>query len=268
VPALAGIGGLVVIAAAAFFYFKSGGSDDGQEETLAQESAAAGAAGAANAAAEPTPAETTPAADAGDEAPPADEPPAEEAPPPEPPPKAEADPSSVDLGALPDFGPAQGCTPERFAELTGLMNVWMDPASGAKGNRARIQLLEDGRLAFPVILNKMKTLDFSTDEGKSLGDQCQKTLEKICNGINFDWRYTTEPKDVLFNKKVVVAWSNQWQKVVDQGIEYWIKMIKLDDKNPGEAANLRKQFGGEGGASAQEGTPTPPPASDDDLDVD
>ena len=32
------------------------------------------------------------------------------------------------------------------------------------------------------------------------GDLTQRLLTDICNGQNFDWRFTTEPGDVLFNK--------------------------------------------------------------------
>ena len=42
------------------------------------------------------------------------------------------------------------------------------------------------------------------------GDLTQRLLTDICNGQNFDWRFSTEPADVVFNKKVVRAWIKAW----------------------------------------------------------
>ena len=112
---------------------------------------------------------------------------------------------------------------------------------GNRSNRARLALEEIGRAAFPVIINHMKHLDFATEEGFRNGDLCQKTLEHICHGINFGWDYGREDKHVLFNKKVVRAWATQWERAQDN-IEYWIKMTKLDDKDPSLAKRLRQEF--------------------------
>ncbi len=179
-----------------------------------------------------------------------------------------ADPSSVDLSTLPDYGPGPGCSDEKFAELTELMSLYMDLDAGAKGMRAGNKLQDEGHFAFPVILNHMKTLDFGTEAGHRAGDMCQKALERICHGINFGWKYNYEdPADVLFNKKVVTYWAGQWDKVVDQGIEYFIKMAKLDEKEPEEAKRLREEYGGVGSGGGDEDA-TEPPADVDDLDVD
>jgi hypothetical protein len=150
----------------------------------------------------------------------------------------EVDPDSIDLRELADFGPVDDTSPEEWTQMNEWMLTWMDVSAGAAGNRAKARLEEMGRKAFPVILNHFKTLDFGSDEGRRNGDLCQRTLMGIVNGTNFDWRYTSEPEDELFNKQVVKAWAFHWEKSEDN-VEYWIKFAKLDDKDPKEAERLR-----------------------------
>jgi len=172
----------------------------------------------------------------------------------------EVDPDSVDMSAIADFGPLEGTSDEQWAEANELAGIWLNVNSGAAGGRAKKDILAMGRGAFPVILNHMKTLDFSTKEGLDNGDQCQRALTELCNGTNFGWKFTTEPADVYFNKLVVVGWAKQWERAAED-VEYWIKMAKLEERDPEEAKRLR------GGADAPE-----PPASsgggDDGLDID
>ena len=145
------------------------------------------------------------------------------------------------------------------------MNEWMasfmDLDAGAAGPRAGRKLEANGRRAFPVILNHMKVLDFSTEDGYRAGDMCQKTMERLTNGRNFDWRYSTSNEDIVFNKKVVKAWAKTWGQVVTD-IEAWITLAKLAAKAPDEAAELRTLYGaGAGDDDADAGL-------DDDLDID
>jgi hypothetical protein len=177
--------------------------------------------------------------------------------------EAQARADAIDLGAIPDFGPVDGTTEEEWREMTEWATLWMDPGSGAKGTRSRDKLVEKGRRAFPVILNAMKDLDVSTEDGRRNGDLCQRELQKLCNGNNFDWRYSTEPADVYFNKKVIQLWCNQWDRAEDD-IEYWIKMAKLDEKAPEEAKRLREELGGGEAKPDEEASD----AGDDGLDVD
>lgn len=140
------------------------------------------------------------------------------------------DPASVDLSLIPDFGPLAAAGEAEFDELKQLMATSIDPSAGAAGNRARKGLLEAGRAAFPVILNSMKRLDFATDQGRQDGDFCQRLLMDICNGNNFGWKYTTDPGDIYFNKRVVEMWAKQWEKAADND-DYWNKLAKLDSKD-------------------------------------
>jgi hypothetical protein len=255
----------LVIVAAVLLFFRESIFGGGQTEARAPELAAQPSGGGAAAPA-PTPtaaedlrepAETTPleAADAAEK-------PAEK-------PKAEAkakDPATIDLAAIPDFQPTQDTTPEEWAKMNEWAAQWMDVDAGAAGNRAKLELIKQTRKAVPVILNAFKRLDFATKEGRSNGDQCQKTLMQICNGTNFDWKYADEaggrpyghPDDVWFCKRVVELWSNSW-KQAETDIRAWIKIAKLEDKDPAEAKRLLEMFGGQ----------SPPDAgSGDDLEVD
>lgn len=145
------------------------------------------------------------------------------------------------------MGPAQACTYDRFLELERLVALVVERDGTPEAEDARGELIADGRRAFPVILNRMKALDLATADGLRGGDRCEKLLRALCNGRNFDWRDSLEPEDVLFNEKVVVAWARQWQKVLDEGIEYWIKLTKLEEVDPATAARLRRELGGGGG---------------------
>jgi hypothetical protein len=136
------------------------------------------------------------------------------------------------------------------------MATYIDPAAGAAGNRARAKLMERGREAFPAILNAFKRIDFSTEEGMREGDLTQRLLTDICNGQNFDWRFSTEPGDVLFNKKVVRAWIKAWE----QGREFpqaWAKLTKT------EVADAEKLFEKTGPFTTDGGEPVSADALDD-----
>jgi hypothetical protein len=182
--------------------------------------------------------------------------------------KAPKDPSSIDLAAIPDFAPTPDTTPEEWAQMKEWMAQWMDVDAGAAGNRAKLKLEEQKRKAMPVILNHFKTLDFATKEGRSNGDQCQKSMMKICNGNNFDWAYADEaagrgydhPDDVWFCKRAAELWCKTFRQV-DESIEAWIRMAKLEAKDPAEAERLRQMFGGQTPTDASQG-------AEGDLEVD
>jgi len=222
------VGGVVLLLVIAFGVWKLAG---GSKTQAGEPDTTAAVADASPAIDEPVALtalddETTGAEDeAADEA---TEEPAEEAPAKEKP-ETIADPSSYNVrDEFPeDFGPVDGTSAEEWTEIKQLAVTMIDPEAGAAGNRARETLKGLGKKAFPAILNVMMDLDFGTETGFRDGDLCQKTLMEICNGQNFDWRYSTEPADHLFNKKVVRAWCIQWDKAKDSE-EYWIKLAKLD----------------------------------------
>jgi len=168
-----------------------------------------------------------------------------------------ADPSTVDLSAIADYGRTFDTTEEEWAEMKALLVTWADPWAGAKGMRAGRALQEEGRRAFPLILNKLKSIDLSTAEGKDAGYLYQRALMDICNGTNFGWKDSIESEDVYYNKKVVVGWCRAWDQV-EIDVNAFISMAKLDEKDPDEAARLRE-------ATGQVATPE---VDEDDLDLD
>lgn len=146
--------------------------------------------------------------------------------------KPEPAKTEIDLAALEDFGPAPGTSDDEWEEIQALVATTIDPNAGARGNRAVSTLTEKGRLAMPAVLNTIKTLDLGTTDGRRDGDLLQRLLERICNGNNYGWKYTTDEADVLFNEKVVVAWFKAWDRVVGEGADggVWVKLGKLDDE--------------------------------------
>jgi len=139
------------------------------------------------------------------------------------------DPASVDLSVIPDYGPISGCSETRFAELQELAATMIDPMAGAAGNRARNKLVEAGKEAFPVILNSLKGLDLTDDDGFRSADVCQKALQDLCNGNNFGWKYPSQEPEKFhyFDKKVILSWSKAWDQAKDHD-GAWAKLAKLD----------------------------------------
>jgi hypothetical protein len=165
----------------------------------------------------------------------------------------------IDLSVFPDEPKLPGTSDEDWASIQEWTATFLDANAGAAGNRALSKLLERGREAFPAILNAMKRLDFSTDDGFRAGDVAQRRfLMAVCNGQNFDWKYGTEPADVIFNKKVVRSWIKAWE----QGRETpkaWAKLTKTTEEDavklfaitgPFDAAGAGDSSGAAGASSS------------------
>ena len=151
----------------------------------------------------------------------------------------------IDLTAFPELPKQSACSDEQWATLQDDARTLIDPAAGAKGGRAGKRLLEAGRLAVPALLNQFRTINPATDEGRKAGDLIQKTLERICNGRNFGWQYTTELKDVVYNKKAIKNWFKIWE-TVGEDEQQWLGFTKQLPKE-GEGS---KPADGEGKAAS------------------
>jgi hypothetical protein len=66
-----------------------------------------------------------------------------------------------------------------------------------------------------------------TDAGYRDGDLLQRTLQEINNGKNFDWKYTTEPNDHWYNRKVVENYWKVWDKYKNDEAG-WLRFTGLD----------------------------------------
>jgi hypothetical protein len=183
----------------------------------------------------------------------------EEAPPPAK--AASRDPDSVDLASIADFAAVDGATAEEWAEIEDSVAKAMDPGIGIAQTRAQKALEELGRKAFPAILNHMKGLDLSTEEGTKQGNWCQRMLENICSGTNYGWKEYLEEAEKngdtyfhWFNKKVVLSWCKAWSQA-ENNLEAWKNLAKLTD------ADLQK-------LKASLGDDAPAPSSVDLLNDD
>ncbi|MFT5290289.1 MAG: hypothetical protein ACI8QS_000115 [Planctomycetota bacterium] len=198
-------------------------------------------------------------------------------------PDAPTDSKPVDSGpdttALADIGPLFGTTPEQMAEMDELMMTWMDTYAGSAGNRARDTLTKEyGVIALPSIINGLKNQDLSTEEGASNGDNVQRALMDMFNGTNFGWKYLKQEPDLYlaFNRKVVVAWHTQIERIEADGIDYFITMAKMEMKKSRDsdeyakperaklASELRAKYGDGTAAASDDAVDT----GMDDLDLD
>lgn len=225
--AIAALAFLLLLVGAGGWYFLQGGDDSqaAEKDVAALDDATTGEQDAGDASADatdaPTAAEDDGAAAAADEEEEAEEPE------PEPEPAQPAQPEDVTYDDYPDFPPFEGTTEEEWERANELVATFIDPNAGARGNRAKDALLELDRKAFPAIINHFKQIDLSTDEGRRNGDLVQRLLQDICNGQNFDWRYTTEAADVVYNKKVVIAWWKAWDQAKDSD-KAWARLAKRE----------------------------------------
>jgi hypothetical protein len=156
------------------------------------------------------------------------------------------DPASVDLSIYPDFGKLAETSEEAWTELQELAATMVDPAAGAAGNRAKMKLQAAGKAAFPALLNIMKHLDVSVEQGFRDGDLIQKLLQDISNGRNFGWKYSVEDKDQYFNKRVIEEWCKSWTRCKDDE-KFWNWFAKLDEEKPAEGASEDEEGAAEGG---------------------
>ena len=254
---------LVVVAGGGAAWFLTQGGDEGPQ--AAESVAAAPEAtpddapeAAAEAAAQESAADSTAAAEPEakePEAAPAETKPAEAAP---------ADLEDLDLSVFPDEPKLPGTSDGDWVEIQAWTASFFDPNAGAAGNRARGKLFERGREAFPAVINAMKRLDFSTDDGFRAGDLAQRFLMDVCNGQNFSWKYGQEPADVLFNKKVVRSWIKAWE----QGRESpkaWAKLTKSDEADAVELFKKTGPFEGLEGDPSESGEAASASSALDDL---
>ena len=101
-----------------------------------------------------------------------------------------------------------------------------------------------GIVRFGSAAREHDLLGIGTEQGRKDGDLLQRLLTDICNGQNFDWRYTTEPNDAYFNKRVIEEWCKSWTRCKDDE-KFWLWFAKLEDEKPaGEAGNEESSSGG------------------------
>ncbi|MBM3991706.1 MAG: hypothetical protein FJ298_11945 [Planctomycetes bacterium] len=147
----------------------------------------------------------------------------------------------IDLTAFPELPKQSACSDEQWGTLQADARTLIDPSAGAKGGRAGKRLEDAGRLAVPALLNQFRTINPATDEGRKAGDLIQKTLERICNGRNYGWAYSTELKDVVYNKKAIRSWFKVWE-TIGEDEQQWLGFTKQLQKE-GDGAKPAEESG-------------------------
>ncbi|MFT4649146.1 MAG: hypothetical protein ACI9X4_002381 [Glaciecola sp.] len=122
------------------------------------------------------------------------------------------------------FDKATGCSDDDWAAIQKRAALLGDLESGAAGTRAALKLeKDDGQNAVPALVNVLLRLDYTTQEGQEAGDFVQRTLSRISNGRNADWRYgfaSSPNKTIIQNRRTVNVWYGVWAKVVADPT-YW-----------------------------------------------
>lgn len=239
------IAGLLVLAGVAFGVISMMGSDNtevqandeqvatGTENTTDQSDAtAADENGSQDAEATDT-GGAVDSGETGDDPQPEETAPAEE---PVTPTEPDTGPDLTDTEAFPRFGAPAGVSEDDWAAVQKDVDLIIDPLAGAKGNRALKRVVESSKPGFAAIVNRMLDLDYSTEQGYRDGDVLQRGLEQIANGKNAGWKYSIDPADVKFNRKVVALLYKVWNRAKDDEA-YWLNYTKQDkaaDESEGE----------------------------------
>ncbi len=125
----------------------------------------------------------------------------------------------------PDFGPIEGCSPARFAELEALAATLIDPGAGEEAGRAMSALIEAGKETFPVILNALRRLDLEEEAGFAAADLCRQVLEEICD-LTFGWYGPEQLPDDYFviDRAIIRDWREAWIRA-EKDEEEWMELI-------------------------------------------
>ncbi|MDP7560640.1 MAG: hypothetical protein QF745_08870, partial [Planctomycetota bacterium] len=110
------------------------------------------------------------------------------------------------------------CSDEEWVDILDDLELYLED-SGAQSNRAGKRLVETGRPAFPAIVNAMLKTDWSDSDSISVCSSLNlRITEMSAAQKNFGWSSTDQYDEgseehieaLLFNKKVVAIWHNQW----------------------------------------------------------
>ena len=130
-------------------------------------------------------------------------------------------PNDITLSKLSPFGKPPGVADEEWDTLKEKTAEFFDPDGGASSSRARRYLETASINAWPLIVNELLTLDMSNPEDSITGKNAQNTLNIMrgsTTGLGFNWRTpefsggALEPKDLWYNKFLVVTFHETWRK--------------------------------------------------------
>jgi DNA-directed RNA polymerase subunit RPC12/RpoP len=133
----------------------------------------------------------------------------------------------LDLMSVPLLPMLSGSTEEEFAEIKDDLETYLEDG-GARSNRAGKYVVDAGQAAFPVILNAMMRLDYSTKAGNYTGGTLNNLLYRVGKeNKNFPWKAIglLEPGSKEFNDAAL--WN---KKVVGSLQRFWVNQLAESDK--------------------------------------
>lgn len=152
---------------------------------------------------------------------------------------------ALDLTQVPLLPKFRDTDDELQTELLEDLELFLED-SGASSNRAGKRVVDGGRSSFPIILNAMLRLDYSTSNGNYTGGTLNQLLYQIGkSNVNVGWKATNLLEEgseefleaALFNKKATVLWFNTWVSRLAKDDAQWEGFItpkKPEDSNGGE----------------------------------
>jgi len=136
--------------------------------------------------------------------------------------------SSGDLAVLKDR--TSGFTDLSRIELQGFLGrvARADyPSSDPTGLAARNALLAEGRAAFPVLINAIKSLDLESYEGVCQANFASRLLQEIVYG-GFGSQFDLNPIAIEDNAKLIECWDLLWSRIENDD-EFWATLHDLQD---------------------------------------
>jgi hypothetical protein len=112
------------------------------------------------------------------------------------------------------------------------------------GMRAGRKLQDNGRKAFPAIVNRLRTVDYTNEKQHTGAYSLHKTLEKITMGRNVGYNPTIPVTQgaAWWNARTVKGWMRFWTQQVEEGDEAAWKEFMRKRKSKQQAEEDDEDF--------------------------
>ena len=168
------------------------------------------------------------------------------------------DPDLLTLELVTPLPKWEGCDDALWADIQEDLELYLEDA-GAQSNRAGNRLVEAGRPAFPALVNAMLKTNWADADSVRLCSSLNILIQNMSAGSkNFGWESIDQQEEgsdawskaILWDKKVVAIWHNQWLSKFSVNDSQWIGFA--EKKTQPKAEEAKKEAA--------------PPSFDDEFD--
>jgi len=155
------------------------------------------------------------------------------------------DPKLITLDLVPRLPKWSGCDDAQWADIKEDLELYLED-SGAMSNRAGNRLTEAGRPAYPALVNAMLATDWNDGDSFRICSALNNLITGMsAGGKNFGWESIDQhevgsdqwTKAILWDKKVVAIWYNQWISKFSNDDKQWAGFAEKKTKPKEEEAS-------------------------------